>query len=86
MSRIPFPPLNTLRAFEAAARLGSFASAAQELNLTPAAVSHRIKELEGRLDIALFVRLPRGVLLTESGRRYYGRLSNVFTQIEKATK
>ncbi|AZM96880.1 LysR substrate-binding domain-containing protein [Vreelandella venusta] len=86
MSGVPFPPLNTLRAFEAAARLGSFASAAQELNLTPAAVSHRIKELEGRLDISLFVRLPRGVLLTESGRRYYGRLANVFTQIEQATK
>lgn len=86
MSRITFPPLNTLRAFEAAARLGSFASAAQELSLTPAAVSHRIKELEGRLDILLFMRLPRGVILTESGRRYYGRLSTLFTQIEQATK
>lgn len=86
MSRITFPPLNTLRAFEAAARLGSFASAAQELSLTPAAVSHRIKELEGRLEVSLFIRLPRGVILTESGRRYYGRLSNIFTQIEQATK
>ena len=80
------PPLNTLRAFEAAARLGSFASAAQELNLTAAAISHRIKELEGRLDILLFVRQPRGVLLTEAGRRYHERLSDIFTQIEQATK
>ncbi|MBE0405112.1 LysR family transcriptional regulator [Halomonas citrativorans] len=55
MSSVNFPPLNALRAFETAARLGSFASAAQELNLTPAAVSHRIKELESRLDILLFV-------------------------------
>ncbi|MDQ7728627.1 LysR family transcriptional regulator [Halomonas sp. SpR8] len=86
MSKITSPPLNTLRAFEAAARLGSFAAAAQELSLTPAAVSHRIKELESRLDIVLFIRLPRGVILTESGRRYYGRLATVFTQIEQATK
>ncbi|HCR97377.1 MULTISPECIES: LysR substrate-binding domain-containing protein [Halomonas] len=86
MSSVNFPPLNALRAFETAARLGSFASAAQELNLTPAAVSHRIKELESRLDILLFVRQPRGVVLTNAGRRYYERLSSIFTQIERATK
>lgn len=86
MRKITFPPFNTLRAFEAAARLGSFAAAAQELSLTPAAVSHRIKELESRLDIALFIRLPRGVILMESGRRYYDRLSTIFIQIEQATK
>lgn len=86
MKRIMLPPLNTLRAFEAAARLGSFAAAAQELNLTAAAISHRIKELEGRLDHSLFVRKPRGVLLTEAGRRYYERLSDIFTQIEQATQ
>ncbi|WP_409526201.1 LysR substrate-binding domain-containing protein [Nitrincola sp. MINF-07-Sa-05] len=86
MKHAILPPLNTLRAFEAAARLGSFASAAKELNLTAAAISHRIKELEGRLDIPLFVRQPRGVLLTEAGRRYHERLSDIFTQIEQATK
>lgn len=71
---------------EAAARLGSFASAAQELNLTAAAISHRIKELEGRLDIPLFIRQARGVLLTEAGRRYHERLSDIFNQIAQATK
>lgn len=86
MKRTLLPPLNTLRAFEAAARLGSFAAAAQELNLTAAAISHRIKELEGRLDHSLFVRKPRGVLLTDAGRRYHERLSDIFTQIEQATQ
>lgn len=86
MKRAILPPLNTLRAFEAAARLGSFAAAAKELSLTAAAVSHRIKELEGRLDHLLFIRKSRGVLLTDAGRRYYERLFDVFTQIEQATQ
>lgn len=86
MKRAILPPLNTLRAFEAAARLGSFAAAAKELSLTAAAVSHRIKELEGRLNQPLFVRKPRGVLLSDAGRRYYERLFDIFTQIEQATQ
>lgn len=86
MKRVILPPLNTLRAFEAAARLGSFAAAAKELSLTAAAVSHRVKELEGRLDHLLFVRKPRGVLLTDAGRRYHERLFDIFTQIEQATQ
>ncbi|MFC3852193.1 LysR substrate-binding domain-containing protein [Salinispirillum marinum] len=79
------PPLNSLRAFEVAARLGSFAAAADELSLTSAAISHRIKSLEDRLGVALFDRQPRGVTLTDAGRRYYERLSDIFTQIEQAT-
>lgn len=86
MNPVTFPPLNTLRAFESAARLGSFAAAAGELNLTSAAISHRIKELEGRINVPLFVRLPRGVRLTPEGRLYYERLASVFTQIEQATR
>ena len=78
MKKIPFPPLNSLRAFEAAARLSSFAAAADELSLTPAAISHRIKELENRLGIALFLRRHRGVTLTDAGKRYHERLSKIF--------
>jgi len=80
------PPLNTLRAFEAAARLQSFARAADELFLTPAAISHRIKELEQRIGVRLFERRARGVALTRAGQRYYERVANVFVQIERATR
>ena len=59
------PPLQTIRAFEAAARLGSFARAADELALTASAVSHHMKGLESRLHAKLFVRAGRGVKLTE---------------------
>ncbi len=63
----PHLPLNALRAFEAAARHASFTQAANELNVTQAAVSHQVKLLENRLDVALFKRLPRGLLITPEG-------------------
>ena len=63
------PPLNALRAFEVAARHGGFTSAARELYVTPAAVSHQIKALESHLDVQLFLRLPRGLEITEAGRQ-----------------
>ncbi|MFB3059147.1 MAG: LysR family transcriptional regulator, partial [Gammaproteobacteria bacterium] len=53
------PPLNSLKSFEAAGRLLSFTRAANELNVTQAAVSHQIKLIEGYLDVTLFVRTPR---------------------------
>jgi LysR family glycine cleavage system transcriptional activator len=62
------PPLNALRAFEAAARHLSFVDAADELSVTPAAVSHQVKALEAHLGLALFQRLPRGLVLTEQAR------------------
>ena len=62
-----FPPLNALRAFEAAARLGSFSAAAQELRVTDSAVSQQVRTLERYLGTRLFKRLPRGLLLTELG-------------------
>ncbi len=62
------PPLNSLRAFEAAARHMSFKKAAEELNVTPAAVSHLVKTLEGFLGVRLFRRLTRALELTEAGR------------------
>jgi len=62
------PPLNSLRAFEAAARHLSFADAAEELSVTPAAVSHQVKRLEAFLGVKLFRRLNRQVLLTDAGQ------------------
>ena len=65
------PPLNTLRGFEAAARLLNFRRAAEELNLTHAAISHQMRLLEGDLGCALFRREGRAVVLTEEGRIFY---------------
>ena len=62
----PLPPLNALRAFEAAARHLSFKSAAKELNVTPAAVSHQVKALEDLLGVPLFHRLTRALRLDEA--------------------
>ncbi|WP_169570128.1 transcriptional regulator GcvA [Sneathiella limimaris] len=64
------PPLNNLRVFEAAARHLSFSKAAEELFVTPAAVSHQIKSLEEWLGIPLFRRLNRAVMLTDEGQSY----------------
>ena len=63
------PPLDHLRAFEAAARHLSFRKAAEELNVTPAAVSQRIRALEAQLQITLFKRLTRAVILTDAGQK-----------------
>lgn len=65
------PPLHRLVAFEAAARLGSFTAAAQELGSTQSAVSQHIKQLEADLGSALFQRLHRGVVLTRTGSQVY---------------
>ena len=67
MSR-SLPPLNALRAFEAAARHLSFTKAAAELNVTPAAVSHQVKALEDLLQVGLFRRLTRALRLTDAGQ------------------
>lgn len=64
------PPLNALRAFEAAGRHESFARAAAELNITPGAVSQHVKRLEAWAGRPLFRRLPRGLALTAAGRAY----------------
>lgn len=62
------PPLTALRAFEAAARHSSFSRAARELHVTPAAVSHQIRGLEKYLDLTLFHRKGRRLVLTEQGQ------------------
>ena len=64
------PPLHLLIAFESAARLGSFARAAEELSVTPSAVSHRIKNLEELWGEDLFVRSNAALRLTAAGTRY----------------
>lgn len=68
MSKLP--PLNALRAFEASARLGSFTKAADELNVTQAAISQQVKILEHHLRTELFVREAKGIRLTEAGQSY----------------
>ncbi|WP_366556102.1 transcriptional regulator GcvA [Aquibaculum sediminis] len=80
------PPLNALRAFEAAARHLSFTEAARELNVTQAAVSHQIRGLEARLGQSLFHRRNRGLTLTEAGRSYLPALTEAFDLMDKATR
>lgn len=79
------PPLNSLKCFESAARHGSFNKAAQELNVTPSAISHQIKGLEGFLGIELFRRTKRKVVLTEAGESYIKPIKKIFQQLEQAT-
>ena len=79
------PPLNALRAFEAAARHLSFTRAADELHVTQAAVSHQIKALEERLGVRLFLRRSRGLVLTEEGQGYFPQVQRAFTLLRDAT-
>lgn len=80
----PLPPLPAIRCFEAAARLSSFTRAAEELGMTQAAVSYQIKHLEERLGSPLFLRGPRGVELTEAGRRLAPAVANAFAALRAA--
>lgn len=78
------PPLNALKAFEAAARRGGFVTAAEELHVTPAAVSHQVKSLESYLETELFFRQPRGLELTPAGRELLPHLTRGFDHFAKA--
>lgn len=80
------PPLNTLRSFEAAARTGSFAQAAEELAVTASAVSHQIKSLENYLDVILFKRVKRHAELTPSGEKYLAAIKHALREIAEATE
>lgn len=77
-------PLSSLRAFEAAARLGSFKRAAEELGVTPAAISHQVHGLEQTLGTALFTRQVRKVVLTEAGLRLFPVLRSGFDAFQDA--
>lgn len=78
------PPLNSLRAFEAAARHSSVAKAAKELHVTPAAISHQIKMLESHLGVSLFKRMPRKIQLTPAGQACLPKLSAAFALMADA--
>ena len=80
------PPLNALKAFEAAARHLSFTKAAEELFVTQAAVSHQIKALEEFLSMKLFLRRNRTLLLTEEGQAYFLELKDIFKNLQEATE
>ncbi|KRE00677.1 transcriptional regulator GcvA [Bosea sp. RAF48] len=80
------PPLNALKAFEAAARHLSIKLAAEELCVTPGAVSQMIRVLEENLGVKLFERVTRGIFLTDAGRDYLPSIRNAFRQIAGASE
>lgn len=79
------PPLNALRAFEAAGRLFSFKLAAEELCVTPGAISRHIRRLEEHVGTSLFTRSHRKVALTPAGRIYVQEVRDAFRRIQAAT-
>jgi LysR family glycine cleavage system transcriptional activator len=79
------PPLNAVRAFEAAARLRGFNAAGAELNVSANAVGRLVKLLEDWLGVPLFRRLPRGVVVTEAGGRYLAGVGTLLDQLAQAT-
>lgn len=80
------PPLNTLRLFEAAGRHLSFKAAAEELHLTPSAVSHAIQTLEDWLGVELFLRGNRSLSLTPAGQAYLPRVRDALQALALATE
>ena len=80
------PPLNALKAFEAAARHLNFRLAAEELSVTQGAVAQHVRGLEQRFRLKLFDRLPRGLALTDEGRRYLPPVRRAFDMIADATE
>jgi LysR family transcriptional regulator, glycine cleavage system transcriptional activator len=83
MRKLPF--LNGIRAFEAAARAESFAKAATELHVTPAAISRMVQLLEQRLAVPLFERRANRLVLTPAGRAYQSGLTQIFEQLANLT-
>ena len=78
------PSLNSLRAFEAVARNGSYRRAAAELNVTQAAISHQMKTLEEHLGVPLFRRLNRALLLTDAGQTLFPAVRDALDQMTDA--
>lgn len=79
------PPLNALRAFEAAGRLGSFQAASGDLGVTQSAVAQQVRALEAHLGQALFTRARQGLDLTDAGRRYHATVARAFDMLRRAT-
>jgi LysR family glycine cleavage system transcriptional activator len=82
--RRSLPPLNSLRAFEAAARHLSLTQAAQELSVTPAAISHQIRLLEDHIGMAVMQRSGRGLVLTDAGAAAFVHLKDGFQRLSAA--
>lgn len=83
---LPLPPLNSLRAFEAAARAGSYVAAAEELGVSPAAVSQQVRKLEEFLGKRLFVRFNNRVSLTDAGLSIFAGASESLQAISTLTE
>lgn len=86
MPAFNLPPLNALRVFEAAARLGSFKAAAEELCVTPSAVSHQVANLEAVLNVPLFDRAGRRLSLNEAGEAYQRSIHDALSRLSQATQ
>src|ERR1700747_637253 len=80
------PPLNALKAFEAAARHESFTRAAEELFVTPGAVSHQVKALEAELTVKLFNRERQRLIITEAGKDYLTVVRDALDRIAIGTE
>src|SRR5436190_16376098 len=80
------PPLNALKAFEAAARSESFTRAAEELYVTQGAVSHQVKALEATLGVKLFNRERQRLVITEAGREYLAVVRDALDRIALGTE
>ena len=83
-SRSSLPPLSTLRAFEAAVRLGSFKAAAEDLRLTQSAISHQVHSLETHFRRKLFVRVGNRLALTKQGEAYGASILKAFAEMSRA--
>lgn len=79
------PPLHLLRTFDAAARLLSFKLAAEELHVTPSAVSHQMRQLEELFGLPLFNRVNRGLQLTDAGKLYHKEVGDALQRLQRAT-
>ncbi|WP_347537527.1 LysR substrate-binding domain-containing protein [Roseovarius sp. CAU 1744] len=86
MKRRRLPPFSAVKAFEAAARHLSFKAAAEELCLSPSAISHQIRALEDYLATALFRREGNRISLTGTGRSYAGRLTQLLDHLDDSTR
>jgi LysR family glycine cleavage system transcriptional activator len=79
-------PIRAISVFHTAARAGSISRAADELGVTPSAVSQQIHALEAHIGTALMAKAGRGVVLTEAGERYFARIAEEFERITEATQ
>lgn len=78
-------PIRSIWVFQAAARAGSISRAAEELNVTPSAVTQQVQALETQLGVALLTKVGRGILLTEAGARFFASINDGAEQIAEAT-